>query len=235
MSSEAAARVSPGGVRLEVRGLTRTFRKGGQDIHVLRGLDLTLAPGDAMALMGQSGSGKSTFLHILGALEPPTSGEVVVDGVPLRGRGTAALDRYRNRSVGFIFQFHHLLPDHDALTNAAMPAIIAGERLADARARAADRLRAVGLGERLHHKPGELSGGEQQRVAIARALILDPGLVLADEPTGNLDPATANDVLELLMTVTRATLVVVTHSTDLAARFPRRARLRDGRLIEDGA
>lgn len=226
------------GVRLEVRGVSRSFKKGGQEIHVLRGADLTLEPGEAVALLGQSGSGKSTFLHILGALEPPTTGEVLVDGEPLHARPARALDAYRNQRVGFIFQFHHLLPDHDAVTNAAMPAIIAGMSVAAARARAAERLQAVGLGHRLHHKPGELSGGEQQRVSIARALLNAPGLVLADEPTGNLDPDTASDVLDVLLRLNdaeRATLVVVTHSTELAARFPRRIRLREGRFHEEAA
>jgi lipoprotein-releasing system ATP-binding protein len=226
------------GVRLDVRGVSRSFQKGGQEIHVLRGADLVMAPGEAVALLGQSGSGKSTFLHILGALEPPTSGEVFVDGELLHTRPARALDAYRNTRVGFIFQFHHLLPDHDAVTNAAMPAIIAGVPIADARARAATRLEAVGLGHRLHHRPGELSGGEQQRVAIARALLNAPGLVLADEPTGNLDPDTASDVLDVLLRLNdaeRATLVVVTHSAELAARFPRRIRLREGRFHEEAA
>ncbi|MFZ5475630.1 MAG: ABC transporter ATP-binding protein [Myxococcota bacterium] len=225
------------GIRLEVRGLVRHFDKGGQRIEVLRGADLDLAPGECVALLGQSGSGKSTFLHIVGALEPPTAGEVRVDGEVLHTRGARALDRYRNRNVGFIFQFHHLLADHDALTNVAMPAIIAGETVVRAKEQAARLLSDVGLAHRLSHKPGELSGGEQQRVAIARALMMEPGLVLADEPTGNLDPATAAEVFELLLAMNRdhgATLVVVTHSNELASRFPRRLRLREGRFVEEG-
>jgi lipoprotein-releasing system ATP-binding protein len=225
------------GIRLEVRGLERHFVKGGQRIEVLRGADLDLAPGECVALLGQSGSGKSTFLHIVGALEPPTAGTVKVDGEPLHARPARELDRYRNRQVGFIFQFHHLLADHDALTNVAMPAIIAGETSVRAKERAAKLLADVGLSHRLRHKPGELSGGEQQRVAIARALMMDPGLLLADEPTGNLDPATAQEVFDLLLTMNRdhgATLVVVTHSNDLAARFPRRLRLLEGRFVEEG-
>ena len=223
------------GVAIEVRGLTRHFLKGGQRIDVLCGADLDLAAGECVALVGQSGSGKSTFLHILGALEPPSGGEVKVDGVPLHRRAQSALDAFRNRQVGFIFQFHHLLPDHSALDNAAMPAIISGMKPADARARAKIRLEAVGLAHRLTHKPGELSGGEQQRVAIARALMLDPGIVLADEPTGNLDPTTAGEVMALLLDLNRrhgATLIVVTHSNELASRFPRQLRLRDGRFAE---
>jgi lipoprotein-releasing system ATP-binding protein len=229
---------SPRGVALQVSGLSRSFQKGGQTIDVLRGVELTLTPGDAVALLGQSGSGKSTFLHILGGLEPPTAGHVLVDGdpVPLHMRPAAQIDRFRNLRVGFIFQFHHLLPDHDALTNAAMPALIAGESTRVARERARASLERVGLGQRLHHKPGELSGGEQQRVAIVRALLLQPGLVLADEPTGNLDPSTASEILDILLEHTReqgATLVTVTHSHELAARFSRRLRLREGRFLED--
>jgi lipoprotein-releasing system ATP-binding protein len=223
------------GVAVEIRGLCRHFDKGGQRIHVLRDADLDLAPGESVALLGQSGSGKSTFLHILGALEPPNAGVVKVDGRPLHGRPMSELDTYRNRHVGFVFQFHHLLPDHTAVDNAAMPAIIAGVSPAEARARARVRLEQVGLGHRLTHKPGELSGGEQQRVALARALLMEPGLVLADEPTGNLDPSTAAEVLDLLLDLNRersATLVVVTHSAELAARFPRRLRLVDGRFQE---
>ena len=223
------------GVALTVRGLERHFVKGGARIEVLRGADLDLAPGDSVALLGQSGSGKSTFLHIVGALEPPTRGEVRIDGQPLQARSAAEKDRYRNASVGFIFQFHHLLPDHDAVDNVAMPGIIAGVPLADARERARERLTRVGLQARMSHRPGELSGGEQQRVAIARALFRDPGLVLADEPTGNLDPRTAGDVMGLLLDLNReqgATLVVVTHSDALAARFPRRIRLEEGRFVE---
>lgn len=223
------------GVAIEIRGLSRHFQKGGQRIDVLRGADLDLAPGDSVALLGQSGSGKSTFLHILGALEPPSAGEVKVDGRPLHTRPPKEIDAYRNRQVGFVFQFHHLLPDHSAVDNVAMPAIIGGMSSDDARARARKRLAQVGLGHRLTHKPGELSGGEQQRVALARALLLDPGLLLADEPTGNLDPSTAADVLDLLLDLNRdqrATLVVVTHSAELAARFPRRLRLVDGRFQE---
>jgi lipoprotein-releasing system ATP-binding protein len=222
------------GVSLSVSGLVRSFTKGGQTITVLRGADLEVAAGEMIALVGQSGSGKSTFLHLLGALEHPTAGEVRVDGTPLHARPQAALDRYRNRDVGFIFQFHHLLPDHSALDNAALPALIARLTPADARSRARARLEQVGLGHRLTHKPGELSGGEQQRVAIARALLLDPGLVLADEPTGNLDPETAAEVLEVLRDENRrigSTLVVVTHSLELASRFDRVIRLRDGQFV----
>ena len=226
------------GVALQVEGVTRTFRKGGVAIEVLRGVDLTLAAGESFALLGQSGSGKSTLMHVLGALEAPDTGTVRVDGELLHTRSDAALDAYRNQRVGFIFQFHHLLSDHDALTNVAMPAIIAGVSLREARERAAGQLDRVGLSHRYAHKPGELSGGEQQRVAIARALIMGPGLLLADEPTGNLDPSTAGGVFDVLLAATsaaQATLVVVTHSLELAGRFPRRARIVEGRLLEENA
>ena len=223
------------GVAVEVSGLERTFHKGGVRIEVLRGANLALGPGDSAALVGQSGSGKSTFLHILGGLEAPTSGTVSIDGRPLYARAQSEIDRFRNTMVGFIFQFHHLLPDHAALDNVAIPAMIARVPKAEARERARAALERVGLGHRLDHRPGELSGGEQQRVAIARALLMRPGLVLADEPTGNLDPSTAGEVMALLLELNReggATLVVVTHSMELAARFPRRLRMRDGSFVE---
>jgi len=222
------------GVAIQVRGLVRRYTKGGQTIQVLDGANLDVGAGEMVALVGQSGSGKSTFLHLLGALEAPTEGSILVDGQPLAGRTSAELAAYRNRQVGFIFQFHHLLPDHSALDNAAMPALIGRYTPVAARALAEKRLQAVGLGHRLTHNPGELSGGEQQRVAIARALLLDPGLVLADEPTGNLDPGTASEVLEVLRAANReagATLVVVTHSMELAARFDRVVRLQAGRFV----
>jgi lipoprotein-releasing system ATP-binding protein len=224
------------GASVDIEGLVRSFAKGGKTIEVLRGASLSLRAGEAVALVGQSGSGKSTFLHILGALEPPTAGVVKVDGVPLAGRGRLELDRYRNRQVGFIFQFHHLLPDHTALDNVAMPALIARMPLAAARERARARLERVGMGHRLSHRPGELSGGEQQRVAIARALLLDPALLLADEPTGNLDPHTAEEVFDVLLSLANeqgTTMVVVTHSMELASRFPRVMRLRDGQFVEE--
>ena len=223
------------GVAVSVVGLERHFQKGGHRIEVLRGADLELGSGECVALLGQSGSGKSTFLHILGGLEPPNAGEVRIDGRPLHASGAAAVDRFRNQVVGFIFQFHHLLPDHTAVDNVAIPALIARVPRAQARERARAALVRVGLEHRLEHKPGEMSGGEQQRVAIARALIRGPGLVLADEPTGNLDPGTASEVMALLHELNAeagATLVVVTHSNDLASRFPRRLRMAEGRFVE---
>ncbi len=223
------------GVALQVRGVSRHFEKGGQRIEVLRAAELELAAGQGLAVVGQSGSGKSTFLHVLGGLEPPTAGHVLVDGVNLYGRPAAELDAFRSRSVGFIFQFHHLLPDHSAVDNVAIPALIARVPKAEARERAHAALVRVGLAHRLTHKPGELSGGEQQRVAIARALLMRPGLVLAAEPTGNLDPRTANEVMGLLLELNAdagATLVVVTHSMELARRFSRVVRVVEGRFEE---
>ena len=224
------------GASIEIRGLSRSFSKGGRTIEVLRGASVDIGSGEAVALVGQSGSGKSTFLHILGALEPPTAGEVKVDGTPLHARPRKELDTYRNRQVGFICQFHHLRPDHSALDNAAMPAIIGGMPLREARERARARLEQVGLSHRVSHRPGELSGGEQQRVAIARSLLLGPDLLLADEPTGNLDPHTAEEVFDVLLSMARdqgTTMVVVTHSLELARRLPRVLRLSEGRFVEE--
>lgn len=224
------------GVAVQVRGLCRSFVKGGQRIDVLRGADLDVAPGEAVALVGQSGSGKSTFLHMLAALEPPTGGEIVVGGRTLGAQPRAELDRFRNRDVGLVFQFHHLLPDQSALDNVAMPALIARLPRLEAQARARALLVRVGLEHRLQHRPGELSGGEQQRVAIARALVMEPLLILADEPTGNLDPTTASEVLGAMREIQRergVTMVVVTHAMDLAARFDRVVRLKDGRIIPE--
>lgn len=221
------------GASVQIRGLGRVFVKGGHRIEVLRGADLDVESGASVALVGQSGSGKSTFLHMLAALEPPTSGSVSVNGRDLASMSRAELDRYRNREVGLIFQFHHLLPDQSALDNVAMPALIARLSPVVARAMAAELLRRVGLGERMFHRPGELSGGEQQRVAIARALVMSPSLLLADEPTGNLDPATAGEVLGLLQGLQAErglTLIVVTHAMELAGRLDRTLRLREGVL-----
>ncbi len=220
---------------IQVEGLSKSFHKGGVRLDVLRDLDLTLDPGDRVAIVGQSGSGKSTFLHILGTLDRPTSGRIAFGGRDVFDRSASELDALRNREIGFVFQFHHLLPDHDALHNVMLPAIIGGHAPGKAEEKARAMLEHVGLGARMKHKPGELSGGEQQRVAIARALVREPSLVLADEPTGNLDPDTAAEVFELFMGLhdrSGATLVVVTHSMDLAAKFPRRLKLVEGRFEE---
>lgn len=223
------------GVRVELEGLAKAYRKGGEEIAVLRGVDLVLEPGDRVAIVGPSGVGKSTFLHLLGMLDRPTRGTVRLDGRDIDRLPAHARDRLRNRSVGFVFQAHHLLPEHDALGNVMMPCRLAGTPVDTAKARALALLAAVGLSGRIVHKPGELSGGEQQRVALARALVMGPGLVLADEPTGNLDPATAGGVFDLMLKLNRqlgSTLVVVTHSRELAERFPRRLLLENGRFRE---
>jgi lipoprotein-releasing system ATP-binding protein len=218
-----------------VEGLEKSFVKGDVRVDVLRGVDLRLDPGDHLAIVGQSGSGKSTFLHILGTLDRPTAGRIAFGGRDVFKRSDSALDALRNREIGFVFQFHHLLPDHDAMHNVMLPAIIGGVPMAQARASARELLERVGLGHRLTHRPGELSGGEQQRVAIARALVRKPSLVLADEPTGNLDPGTAGEVFDMLVELNAdsgATMVIVTHSMELAARFPRTMQVVDGRLEE---
>ncbi len=223
------------GLDVQIEELTKEYRKGGQRLDVLRGVTVHLAAGERVAIQGRSGSGKSTLLHILGTLDQPTSGKIRFSGRDVFARPAAEIDALRNREVGFVFQFHHLLPDQDALHNVAIPALISGMSMREARARAGDLLERVGLGKRLTHRPGELSGGEQQRVAIARALIQRPGLLLADEPTGNLDPGTAEEVLDLLLGLNSelgTTLVVVTHSAELAGRFPRRMQLVHGHLQE---
>ena len=219
------------GVAVEVTNLSKSFQKGGQTLHVLRGVDMALDPGERVAIQGRSGSGKSTFLHVLGTLDRPTTGKIRFNGLDVFDRPAAGLDALRNREVGFVFQFHHLLPDQDALRNVMMPGLIGGQPMREVRDHAAALLERVGLADRLTHRPGELSGGEQQRVALARALVLQPGLLLADEPTGNLDPSTAEDVLALLIELNEefgTTLVVVTHSAELAGRFPRRLALERG-------
>ncbi len=225
-----------GGIALSTRGLHKSFVKGGHTIHVLGGIDLDIGSGERVAVLGPSGSGKSTFLHVVGTLDRPTQGQVLFNGRDAFAGGSRLVDDRRNRAIGFVFQFHHLLSDQTALWNVAMPAIIAGTPRATAREDASRALGRLGLEQRLNHKPGELSGGEQQRVAIARAMVMRPGLLLADEPTGNLDPRTAQDVFEQLLALhdeVGSTLVVVTHSRELAARFPRRLSLQDGRFVEE--
>ncbi|HET7755143.1 MAG TPA: ABC transporter ATP-binding protein [Anaeromyxobacteraceae bacterium] len=203
-------------------------------LDVLRGLDLEIARGDLVALTGPSGAGKSTFLHILGTLDSPTTGSVVFDGEDVFARDSAGLAAFRGASLGFVFQSHHLLPEFTAAENAMMPALVRRLSRADARRRAEAVLELVGLGDRMDHKPGELSGGEQQRVALARALCLEPRLVLADEPTGNLDPRTAEGIHQLLQDLNSRlgiTMVVVTHNEVLASALPRRLHLEAGKLV----
>jgi lipoprotein-releasing system ATP-binding protein len=218
---------------LEVRGLCKTYTTGPSRVEVLAGIDLELKAATTTALVGASGAGKSTLLHLLGALDRPTSGSVSFHGEDLFRKSDRELAAFRNRSIGFVFQFHHLLPEFTALENVMMPALIARTAHDKARATAEELLNDVGLGHRMTHRPGELSGGEQQRVAIARALALSPELLLADEPTGNLDMRTSEGVHALLAELQRKkglTLVVVTHNEHLAAAMGRTVRLVDGWL-----
>jgi lipoprotein-releasing system ATP-binding protein len=220
---------------LEVTGLCKSFQTPRGSIDVLRDLDLTIRRGERLAILGQSGVGKSTLLHVLGTLDHPTSGQVTFRGEDLFERGADDLARLRNESLGFVFQFHHLLPEFSALENVMMPGLLRGERPAQVRERAADILIEVELEERLDHPVGKLSGGERQRVAVARALVEAPALVLADEPTGNLDPDTGSLVADLLLQLNerrQAALVVVTHSRELAARLGRAVVLENGKLRE---
>src|SRR5690348_5675356 len=187
------------GARVEIRGLRKTFEHGGRLIEVLKGIDLAVEPGEMVAVVGASGVGKSTFLHVLGTLDAPTAGAILFDGQDVTKLPAPRLADFRNRSIGFVFQFHHLLPEFTAAENAAMPAMIAGLGRIESLRRATHLLARVGLQHRLTHRPGELSGGEQQRVALARALILEPRLLLADEPTGNLDTGTGEEMHALFV------------------------------------
>jgi lipoprotein-releasing system ATP-binding protein len=221
---------------LDVRDLRKEYRSGAESIRVLRGVTFGVHAGEFVAVVGQSGCGKSTLLHLLGGLDRPSSGEILVEGKALHPSSQAALDRYRNRQIGFIFQAHHLLPEFTALENVMVPALIGRESPAEARARAAGLLAEVGLTERLEHRPGELSGGEQQRVAVARALVMSPRLVLADEPTGNLDQDNSLKVFELLRGLNRSrdlAVIMVTHNAELARRADRTLSL-DGGVVTAG-
>ena len=219
----------------EIKGLHKSYWLGEREIPVLKGLDLSIEAGERMSIIGPSGSGKSTFLHVLGTLDVPTSGQVLFEGQDVFAWSKADLAAFRNRTIGFCFQFHHLLPEFTALENVRMPAAIQRMPAAEADRRAREVLEVVGLGHRVDHRPGELSGGEQQRVAIARALVLEPQILLADEPTGNLDEQSARGIHELLddkNAKTGLTLDLVTHSSTLAQHLPRRLKMNDGRLEE---
>ncbi len=222
-------------ILLEAQDVVREFLDGSRVLRVLRGVNLAVPAGQSVAITGHSGAGKSTLLHLLAGLDRPTSGRIIFDSVNLTSLSDLALARFCNRTIAIIFQFYHLLSEFSALENTMMPGLIAGRPRVELRRRAVELLEAVGLADRLHHRPSRLSGGEQQRVAIARALINDPALILADEPTGNLDEETGEAIIELLWkeTVGRGrTLIIVTHEPSIAARADRRFLLTEGKLHE---
>ncbi len=220
---------------LSLQDITRRYREGEGQLEVFSGLNLSVKPGEIVALVGPSGAGKSSLLHIAGLLEAPTSGEIFIEGVAVSRLADGERTRIRRDTIGFVYQAHHLLPEFDALENVVLPQMIAGHSRADAAKEATRLLTVLGLGKRLTHRPSQLSGGEQQRVAIARALANKPRLLLADEPTGNLDPRTSGGVFDALIAITRAEglgALIATHNFELASRMDRALLLHQGRLIE---
>jgi lipoprotein-releasing system ATP-binding protein len=216
---------------LQCRQLTKRYNQGGLDVEVLKGVNLSIGVGERVAIMGASGSGKSTLLHLLGGLEKASGGEVVLDGVNLNKVNATKLAKLRNKSLGFIYQSHHLLGEFTVLENVAMPLLIGGQSVKQAIFRASELLQRVGLGHRMEHKPGEISGGERQRAAVARALINKPCVILADEPTGNLDSKTADQVYQLMLELNQelnVSFLVVTHDHDLAAKMGKVLHMEDG-------
>jgi lipoprotein-releasing system ATP-binding protein len=220
---------------LKLEAITRRYKEGEGQLEVFNGLDLSLCAGEIVALVGQSGAGKSSLLHIAGLLEAPTSGEIYIEGVAASRLPDAERTAIRRSTIGFVYQAHHLLPEFDALENVVLPQMIAGKSRAEAAKEAARLLTELGLGQRLTHRPSQLSGGEQQRVAIARALANSPRILLADEPTGNLDPKTAGGVFDSLIAITRAqglAALIATHNFELASRMDRALLLHQGKLVE---
>ena len=218
------------------KDVRKSFQHMGRTLDVLRGIDLTIHAGEMLGIVGQSGAGKSTLLHCIGTLDVVTSGSLKIGGMELTNLSGTRLADLRNRTIGFVFQFHHLLPEFNALENVTMPGLIQGRSPRDMQSRAEQLLEEVGLKDRMLHRPGELSGGEQQRVALARALVLEPKLLLADEPTGNLDSRTSEQIHQLFFTVNqkfKTTIVIVTHNASLANGMPRVVTLRDGRVEKD--
>lgn len=220
---------------IQIRDLKKSYWLDGREIEVLRGLDLDIQEGERISITGASGSGKSTFLHVLGTLDTPSAGQVLFKGENVFEYNSSGLAAFRNKTIGFCFQFHHLMPEFSALENVMMPALIQRKNTSEAEANARRMLEKVGLSHRIDHRPGELSGGEQQRVAIARAVVLQPKLLLADEPTGNLDENSAGGIHRLLDEMSEEsglTIVLVTHSSKLAEHMPRRLVMEQGRLVE---